>query len=250
MQRLHDRFALVTGAGRGIGRAIALAFAREGAHVAVHYQMSRAGAEDVVGRALQMGVRAFSVQADVSNRAQVEAMFRRVREEFGRLDVLVNNAAIFSAKPLFQVTEELWDRVQAVNLKGTFLCCQEGARLMLEHGGGVIVNLGSGGGLDPRPGYETSVAYAAAKAGVIMLTRRLALELAPHIRVNCIAPGVIESKAGPMPRELRERFARQVPLGRVGDVEDIADAAVFLASAESDFITGQVISVDGGVTMH
>jgi len=157
--------------------------------------MSRTGAEEVVGRALQMGVRAFSVQADVSNRAQVEDMFRRVREEFGRLDVLVNNAAIFSAKPLFQVTEELWDRVQAVNLKGTFLCCQEGARLMLEQGGGVIVNLGSGGGLDPRPGYETSVAYAAAKAGVIMLTRRLALELAPHIRVNCIAPGVIESKA-------------------------------------------------------
>ncbi|MFQ6058080.1 MAG: SDR family NAD(P)-dependent oxidoreductase [Anaerolineae bacterium] len=248
MTRLKDKVALVTGAGRGIGREIALALAQEGAHVAVNYAHSAEGAQATMEEAMALGVRAIAVQADVSRADQVKAMVQRVVDELGRLDILVNNAAVFSSKPLFEVSEALWDEILAVNLKGAFLCAQAAARVMLEQGSGVIVNIASGGGLEPYPGYKVSAPYAASKAGVVMLTRVLARELAPQVRVNCVAPGIIDSKAQPMPQAVREKFSALTPLGRVGEPADIASVVVFLASNESRFMTGQTLSVDGGLT--
>lgn len=247
--RFTGAAALVTGAGRGIGRAIAVALAREGADVALNYQVSRTGAEEAADEIRALGRRAITIAADVSRGDQVAAMVERVAGEFGRLDLLVNNAAVFSPLSLLDVTEELWDRILATNLKGTFLCAQAAARQMLPQGGGVIVNLASGGGLSPFPGYETSVAYAASKAGVIMLTRRLALELAPTIRVNAVAPGMIDSKPEAMSDEFRQRFAAKTPLRRIGDPDEIAQAVLFLASSDAAFITGQILNVDGGILM-
>lgn len=247
--RFAGKTALVTGAGRGIGRTIAVALAREGADVALNYQAAHAGAEEAAAEIRQLGRRAITVAADVSRGDQVEAMIRRVATEFGQIDLLINNAAMFSPAPLFDVTEELWDRILDVNLKGTFLCAQAAARRMLAQGGGVIVNLTSGGGLSPYPGYDTSVAYASSKAGVIMLTRRLALELAPAIRVNAVAPGMIDSKPEAMSDEFRQRFAAKTPLRRIGESEEIADAVLFLASDDAAFITGQILNVDGGILM-
>jgi len=249
-KRLQGQVALITGAGRGIGRAIALAFAREGADVAINYQREQAGAAAAAQEAQSLGVRALVVPADVSQSAQVEAMVARTVGELGRVDILVNNAAVFNSVPLLQVTEELWDRTLGVNLKGTFLCAQAVARIMLRQGSGNIINLASGAGLSATPGYDVSVVYAASRAGVVMLTRRLALELAPKIRVNCLAPGIVDSKRRPMREDVRQRFASLTPLRRVANTGDIADAAVFLASSASDFITGQVLSVDGGLVMR
>ncbi|HID87508.1 MAG TPA: 3-oxoacyl-ACP reductase FabG [Anaerolineae bacterium] len=250
MAKLKDRVALVTGAGRGIGREIALALAREGAHVTVNYAHSAEGARATVEEARALGVRAIALQADVSRADQVEAMVQRTVDELGRLDVLVNNAAIFSSTPLFEVTEALWDEILAVNLKGVFLCARAAARVMLAQGAGVIVNIASGGGLDPYPGYRTSAPYAASKAGVIMLTRVLARELAPQVRVNCVAPGIVDSKARPMSKAAKEKFSALTPLGRVGEPADIADVVVFLASDDARFMTGQTLSVDGGLLMR
>jgi 3-oxoacyl-[acyl-carrier protein] reductase len=247
--RLAGKCALVTGAGRGIGRAIALALAQEGADVVLNYQASRDGAEAAANEVRAAGRRAITVQADVGNRQQVEAMVQRTLQEFGRIDLLVNNAAMFSPKPLMEVTEELWDRIVDTNLKGTFLCSQAVAKGMLAQGGGVMVNLASGGGLDPYPGYDTSVAYASSKAGVIMLTKRLALELAPTIRVNAVAPGMIDSKPEAMTDDFRRRFAEKTPLRRIGEPEEIARAVLFLASDDAAFITGQILNVDGGILM-
>jgi 3-oxoacyl-[acyl-carrier protein] reductase len=246
MQRLAGKNALVTGAGRGLGRAIALAFAAEGANVALSYEASKAGAESVAREAERLGVRALAVRADLARREDVTALVSTALEVFGGLDVLVNNAGLFSARPLLETDDELWDRLLAVNLTAPFLCSRAVAPAMLA-GGGTIIMLASGGGQHPRPGYDTSPGYAASKGGLIMLARRLALELAPSIRVNCLAPGVIDSKPRPMSDAARARFAAAAPLRRVGDVGDIADAAVFLASDESDFITGQVLNVDGGL---
>lgn len=248
--RLAGKVALVTGAGRGIGRAIALAFAAEGASVVMNYLHSAAGAEEAVREAEALGVRALAVRADVSQAQEVAEMVNRALAEFGKLDILVNNAAVFSQAPLFSVTEELWDRIVGVNLKGVFLCSQAAARAMVAQGAGNIINIASGGGLSARPGYDASVAYVAAKAGVIMLTRRLAIELAPHIRVNSIAPGFIDSKPKRWDEVTRHRYGQRAPLKRVGEPADIAAAAVFLASEEAAFITGQTICIDGGIIMH
>jgi 3-oxoacyl-[acyl-carrier protein] reductase len=250
MAKLKERVALVTGAGRGIGREIALALAREGAHLAVNYAHSAAGAQTAVEEARALGVRAIAIPADVRRAAQVEAMVQQAVDELGRLDILVNNAALFSAKPLFEVSEALWDEILSVNLTGVFLCAQAAARVMLEQGAGAIVNIASGGGLDPYPGYRTSAPYAASKAGVIMLTRVLARELAPRVRVNGVAPGIVDSRARPMPESVRETFSARTPLGRVGEPADIAAVVVFLASDDSRFVTGQTLSVDGGLLMR
>ena len=250
MQRLSGKNALITGGGRGIGRAIALAFAAEGANLVLSFNASAAGAQETVRRAEEIGRRAVALRADLADRSQIDALATAALATFDRLDMLVNNAGHFSAKPFLQTSDELWDQLLATNLTAPFRLTRAVAPAMLAAGGGVIINLASGGGLHPQPGYTTSSAYAASKAGLIMLTKQLALELAPAIRVNSIAPGVIDSKPTPMSAAARARFAAETPLHRVGAPRDVAEAAVFHASDESAFITGQVLSVDGGILVE
>jgi NAD(P)-dependent dehydrogenase (short-subunit alcohol dehydrogenase family) len=243
---LEGQAALVTGAATGIGRAIAGALAREGCSVAVNYIGAPEPADETAGELLAFGVDAFAVQADVRDAAGVKRMADAAAERFGRLDLLVNNAAVQTEGALLDVTEEDWDRVIDTNLKGTFLCTQACARLMIATGGGSIVNIGSGCNYVPFP---TLVAYTASKGGLEMLTKVAALALAPHqIRVNCVAPGAIlvERTRLELP-DYAGRFARITPMGRVGMPEDIADMVVFLAGPSSRFITGQTIGVDGGL---
>jgi len=248
-RRFSGKVALVTGAGRGLGRAIAKALAQEGAAVALSYRESDRGAHEAAEDAARFGVRAVPIRADVARASEVRDLFAEVQRAWGRLDILVNNAGVFSRVGFLDVTEELWDHVLGVNLKGTFLCAQAAAPMMRAQQSGVIINLASGGGLSPRPGYDVSAPYAASKAGVIMLTRRLALELAPHIRVNAVAPGIIESRPG-WTEDTRKRLGAVALLKRIGTPEAIANAVVFLASDDAASITGHVLNVDGGVVLR
>jgi 3-oxoacyl-[acyl-carrier protein] reductase len=248
-RRFSGKVALVTGAGRGLGRAISKALAQEGAAVALGYHESDRGAHEAAEDAARFGVRAVPVRVDVARASEVRDLFAQVQRAFGRLDILVNNAGVFSRFGLLDVTEDHWDLVLGVNLKGTFLCAQAAAAMMRAQQSGVIINLASGGGLSPRPGYDVSAPYAASKAGVIMLTRRLALELAPHIRVNAVAPGIIESRPG-WTEDTRKRLGAVSLLKRVGTPEAIANAVVFLASDDAASITGHVLNVDGGVVLR
>jgi len=238
---LQNQVALVTGAGRRMGRVIALTLARAGASVVVHYNESKEGALACVREIKSMGSRAISVRADVSRPRQVAAMFRAVEKRFGRLDVLVNNAGIFFPAAWDKLSEDDWDRVLGTNLKGAFFCAQAAARIMQRQGHGRIVIISSLGGLQAWPDY---IHYCASKAGVISLTRSLAKALAPHIQVNSVAPGTIL-----FPGEKRDagkrKVIRGIPLRKAGRPEDIAEAVLFLAT-RSDFITGQVLPVDGG----
>lgn len=243
---LIGKCALVTGASKGVGRGIALELARQGADVAVNYNSDAAGAEATAAEIRALGRRAPVVQADVSNSAQVEAMFERVLGEFGRLDILVNNAGIQTWKPLLELTEEEWDRVLDVNLKGCFLCTQRAARRMKEGGGGVIINIGSGCNKWPFPNL---VNYTASKGGIEQFTKVAAVELGPYrIRVNCVAPGAIEiertrQEAG----DYAGTWSRLTPLRRIGLPSDVGAAVAFLCEDRAEFITGQTIWVDGGL---
>lgn len=243
---LDGQAALVTGADRGIGRAIARALAREGCRGAVNHVGTSEGAEEAVRELNGLGVDAFAVKADVRRAAEVTAMVDAAAARFGRLDVLVNNAAVQTEGGFIDVTEEEWDLVIDTNLKGCFLCTQAAARRMIPAGRGSIVNIGSGCNYVPFP---TLVAYTASKGGIEMLTKVAAVSLAPHqIRVNCVAPGAILTE-----RTIRElpdyagQFAAITPMGRVGMPDDVADAVLYLASAASRFVTGQTIGVDGGL---
>jgi NAD(P)-dependent dehydrogenase (short-subunit alcohol dehydrogenase family) len=236
---LAGKVALVTGAGKRIGRSVALRLASEGADVVVNYRSSKGEADEVVTQIAGMGRRAMAVQADVAKRADVSVLFAAVEKEFGRLDLLVNNAGMFFAAKFEELTEEQWDRILDANLKSQFLCSQAAAPMLRRSGHGRIINFASLGGLLAWPAYTH---YCVSKAGVIMLTRCLALALAPEITVNAIAPGTI-SFAGDAPG-LAEDFIRRAPLHRTGTAKDIEDAVVFLA--QSAFVTGQVIVVDGG----
>lgn len=236
-QKLSGRVALVTGAGKRIGRSIALALAREGADVAVNYNRSVEAAEKTAAEIAAMGRRSAAIQADVGRRRDVERLFAAADSQFGRLDILVNNAGAFFAVPFEQLTDEQWDGILTTNLKSQFLCAQAAVPLMKRQGQGRIINLSSLGGLLAWPGYTH---YCVSKAGSIMLTRCLARALAPEILVNSVAPGTIQFEGEPPDEE----YIRRVPLHRTGAGDDIAGAVVFLATAE--FITGQVIVVDGG----
>lgn len=238
---LENQVALVTGAGKRIGRAIALALGRAGAEVIVNYNESREGALQTAREIAGMGRRAIAVRADVARPAQVAAMFRTVEKAFGRLDVLVNNAGIFFPRKWDEIDEKDWDRILAINLKGPFFCAQAAARMMIRQERGNIINISSLGGLQAWPSY---IHYCASKAALISVTRSMAKALAPKIRVNSVAPGTII-----FPDEARDAsmrsLIRTIPLRKAGSAADIAQTVLFLA-AQSDFITGQVIAVDGG----
>lgn len=238
---LKNHVALVTGAGRRIGRVIALTLAQAGASVVVNYHQSRREALATAREIARLGVEAVPIRADVSKPRQVQAMFRLVERRFRRLDILVNNAAIFFRAPWVRLREKDWDRVLGTNLKGTFFCAQAAARIMRRQKHGHIINISSLGGLEAWPGY---MHYCTSKAGVIMLTRCLAKALAPHIQVNSVAPGSIHFP-GEERTQWSEDVIRSTPLRRAGRPEDIAEMVLYLAT-RGDFITGQVFAVDGG----
>jgi len=245
---LTGKKALVTGGSRGIGRGICLALAKQGADVAVNYRSNEAEAQAVVSEIKAMGRQAFAVQADVSSAESVAKMFAEIKNHWGKLDILANNAGIVKFANFEEVTEEDWDQILAVNLKGQFLCAKEALKLMGP--GGKIINIASIASGGVGIGFRQIAHYTASKGGVVALTENLALELGPKgINVNAIAPGVIETD---MTRDLmadeksKAGLLARIPKGRFGKPEDIGAAAAFLASDEADYITGTVLYVDGG----
>ncbi len=252
---LTDECAIVTGGGAGIGQAIAFRLAEAGASVVVTDIDSEA-ADRTVEQIKQNGGSGRAVVANAASVADAANVMQAATEAFGRLDVLVNNAGVFPHAPVFDVTEEMWDRVLNVNLKSVMFYSQAAARKMTESGwGGRIVNIASMEGLHPR---EDLAHYVTAKAGVVMLTKALALELAPHnILVNAVAPGGIMTAgaaaqqtaikaSGKSLREIYEKFMARLPLGRLGEPDDVAKVVLFLASPAVDYMTGSVVIVDGG----
>lgn len=246
-----NQVALITGASSGIGRATALAFAKEGARVAVNYHKNRAGANAAVDEIAAAGGEAIAVHADVTLSRDVAAMIGAVREGWGRVDILVNNAGdLLARRSLADMTEEYWDQIMALNLKSVFLCVKAVWEEMAARRDGIIINVSSiaarnGGG----PG---AAAYAAAKGALLTYTKGLAKELAPHgVRVNGIAPGVIATPYHERysPPDLFQKYIAGIPMGRAGTSEEIADAIVFLASPAARYMTGETIEVNGGALM-
>jgi len=246
--KLRDRVAVVTGSGRGIGEAIALALSKEGACVVVS-DIDAGSAQKTSDQINSMQGKSIAVRADVSSRSEVRDLFNKTIERFGRIDILVNNAGIFSRTPILEISEDQWDRVIDVNLKGTFLCCQEAVPVMLKQRYGRIVNMASLAG--KRGGVTSGINYASSKGGVISLTRALAKQLAPHnILVNAIAAANIETEMlQAYEPEAREKQLREIPLGRYGRPEEVAKVVVFLVSDDAGYIVGETINVNGGVFM-
>ncbi len=236
---LRGQVALVTGAGRRIGRMIAIELARAGASVAVNYSRSKNDALEVTREIETLGVESIALRADVSKEGEVRAMFARLDRRFGKLDLLVNNAAVFFPASWERLRERDWDRILGVNLKGTFFCAQAAARRMVAQKRGQIINISSLGGLQAWPNYAH---YCSSKAAVIMLTKCLAKALAPHVLVNSIAPGTI---LFPGEEAKFRKIIRTIPVRKGGRPEDVVQLAVFLA-AKNRFSTGQVFAVDGG----
>jgi len=245
---LKDKAALVTGASRGIGRAIALEFAQRGAIVMINYNQSSAAADQVVAEIQAMGGKAFSVQADVSDFHQAQDLVKKSIESLGNLDILVNNAGITKDNLIMLLTEQDWDKVLNTNLKSTFNCSKAAVRHMMRKRYGRIVNISSIAGLMGNPGQTN---YSASKAGQIGFTKALAREVASrNITVNAIAAGYIETEIwSTVPEEARQAVLSLIPLGRKGEPEEIAHAVTFLVSDQAAYITGQVLGIDGGITM-
>jgi len=245
--RCRDKIVLVTGAQRGIGRAVALRFAEEGADIALNSLDDETAAKSAAAGIAALGRRCHAIQADVAKSDEARRLVATAERELGPIDVLVNNAGIFPRAPFLELTEAIWDAVLDTNLRGTFVCSQEVARRMVEaRRPGVIINLSSGA---PYRGGLRATAYMASKLGIVGLTRGMSRELAPHgIRVNAVAPGVTNTampRLGNTEEELAE-LARRNPTGRLAEPEDIADVIVFLATDDARHVVGQLIHVNGG----
>ncbi|MFS0817432.1 3-oxoacyl-[acyl-carrier-protein] reductase [Lysinibacillus sp. 1P01SD] len=248
MRKLEGKVAVVTGASRGIGRAIALKLADEGAKVVVNYSGSQAKAEEVVGIIQENGGEAIAVQASVSKTEEVTALMDAAVKTFGSLDILVNNAGITRDNLLMRMKEDEWDDVLDTNLKGVFLCTKAVTRQMMKQRAGRIINISSIVGVAGNAGQAN---YVAAKAGVIGLTKTTAKELASrNILVNAIAPGFIETEmTEQLPEDIKQGMLTQIPLAKLGQPEDIAKAVAFLASQDANYMTGQTLHIDGGMVM-
>ncbi len=256
MMELADKNVLVTGGGRGIGKAIALAMAREGANVAVaslHQDLADRVAEEV----RRLGRRALSVQVDVTQKESVRRMVEQAARELGSIHICCNNAGVSTMNRVVDLSEEEWDFNMDVNAKGVFFCCQEEAKLLIKQGFGRIINNAS---MAAKRGVPLLAHYCASKYAVVGFSKSLALELAPHgITVNCVCPGLVKTDMqareiqweaklrGLTPEQVREEYVRMTPLGRLEEPEDVAKVFVFLASSYADFMTGQAINVTGGI---
>jgi 3-oxoacyl-[acyl-carrier protein] reductase len=256
---LQGQVAIVTGGGRGIGRATALELARLGADVVVA-ELDKAGAERTAGEVAALGRKAFAIGTDVTRRGDLAAMAGRTKAELGRIDVLVNNAGIYRAAAPLDVTEEHWDAIMNINAKAVFFAAQAVLPVMIAQKSGAIVNLASMAG---KIGSKTNLPYNASKAAVVSMTKSLALaHAADGIRVNCVCPGFVETDMwsmvardqgallGMTPEEFTRQRRAQVPLGRMERPEDVAAVIGFLASPRAGYMTGQALSVDGGLVMH
>lgn len=246
--KLQNQVALVTGASRGIGREIALELARQGADVVVNYAGNEQKAKEVVEEITKLGQRAIAIRCDVANSDDVAAMIKTTIDEFGKIDVLVNNAGVTRDNLLMRMKEEEWDAVINTNLKGVFLCTKSVTRPMMKQRQGTIINVASVVGISGNAGQAN---YVAAKAGVIGLTKTTAKELASrNIRVNAVAPGFISTDmTDELTEEMKESLLKQIPLARLGEPSDIAKVVAFLASGDSAYMTGQTLTVDGGMVM-
>ncbi|MFH0797249.1 MAG: SDR family NAD(P)-dependent oxidoreductase [Candidatus Omnitrophota bacterium] len=256
--KLKDKVAIVTGGASGIGKAIVREFAREGAKVVVA-DIDFSEAKKTASQVVQSGGESLPVKVDVSSRKEVKEMVKKVVEKFSRIDILVNNAGISVIVPFLEMTDETWEKTLNINLAGTFLCCQEVLPYLLKQKNGKIINMSSQSGKQANSWYA---AYCASKFGIIGLTQSLALEFAPSgININAICPGVVftpmwDSQMEPYakkynlkPTEVKNYLINKIPLGRLATPEDVAQVAVFLASADSDYLTGQALNVSGGAIL-
>lgn len=247
--QLENKVAVVTGSSRGIGRAIALELAARGAKVVVNYNSNSAAAEEVVGKITESGGEAIAIQADVSKLDQAKALIKAAAAEYGKLDILVNNVGITRDNLMALMKEEDWDLIMETNLKSAFNCSKAALRFMMRKRYGRIINITSVAGLSGNAGQTN---YSASKAGLIGLTKALAREIgARSITVNAIAPGFVETDlTRELPDDLKQAVIEITPLGRWGTGEDVAYAVAFMASDEASYITGQTLSVDGGMVMQ
>ena len=247
---MKDQVAIITGASRGIGRSIAEVFAEEGAKIVINYNNFEKGAIDVANAIKKKGGQAVTVKADVSKLEDVKRLVNTTVEKFGRIDILVNNAGVLYPDDFLNATEEVWDKTMDINLKGAYLCCKEVAPIMLKEKKGKIINISSNSGLY-HPSSMRQVEYVTSKAGMNGLTKALALRLGPYITVNAICPGYIKTEmVSHNDPQTEKMLLEETALKRFGRPDEVASAAVFLASNEAEFITGELLIVAGGRGMH